>query len=143
MSYLPVLLVGIFMPLFVIVLVSLRQTDRETLLLCDHPREITRRIIDIAVARLQETRPRFRLDSIKSNGVVLRARLDWRPWFVDRITITAEEKAIRVVMEGFSPRRDHLEIVREELTRALDWARNHSSEEIAQEGLKRAFPGLI
>jgi hypothetical protein len=142
MNYFLIVMAAAVVPMIVVLLVALQRTDRETLLVCDYPRELTRRIIDIAIANVQEMHPRFQFDSMKANGVVLRVRLDWRPWFVERITISAEEKAIRVVSEGFSRRRDNLEIVREKLTRALDWARNRSPEEISAEGLKSAFPGL-
>ena len=151
------ILVRVFVPLmmyFLIVKVVLSKRYYETLVFCDYSREIGRRIIDVALGRLRTIEPRLRFDSEKQNGVVLRVRVSWWPWWPwlgwERIAITAEERTLRVVSKGafllqsslWWPDRGPIELVREELIHALDWARNHSHEEIVQEGLRQAFPEL-
>lgn len=144
MNYYPILFAAVFVPLIMIVLtVALNARSHETLVFSDYPLDINRKLIDIATARVREKHPHIRLDSVKSNGVVVRARTDWRPWLGERITITAEPKSIRIVSEGTTLKRDNLEIVRAELLRAIEWAEGRSPEEIVAEGLKRAFPGLV
>jgi hypothetical protein len=118
----------------------------ETLLLCDQPREVLRSIIDLAVARWGEARPRrFRVESETPNGVVLRARFEWRPGVWQRITISAQERSIRVVSEASVPAGfggwQNIEAVREQVNHVIDWARGRTREEIEKERQKGPLAG--
>jgi hypothetical protein len=118
----------------------------ETLLLCDQPRDVLRSIIGLAVARWGTASPlRFRVESETPDGVVLRSRLGWRPGVWQRITISAQERSIRVVSEATLPAgaggRQNVEAVREQVSRAIDWARGRSGEEIEEERRKGPLAG--
>jgi hypothetical protein len=109
----------------------------ETLLLCNRPREELRGIIDLAVARWAEGRPRrFRVVSETPAGVVLQAYFVWQPVIWQQITVTAEEGSIRVVSEAIVPQRRGWQLVaavREQVSRSIEWARGRSCEEIDHE----------
>jgi hypothetical protein len=118
----------------------------ETLLLCDRPSEELRGIIDLAVARWAEGRPRrFRVVSEMPAGVVLQANLGWQPGIWQRIAVTAEEGSIRVVSEATVPQRregwQNLAAVREQVSRSIEWARGRSREEIDHERQRGALAG--
>jgi hypothetical protein len=125
-----------------------RRWFAETLLLCDQPRKVLRGIIGIAVARWGWESPlNFRVESETADGVVLRARHGWRPGLWQRITVSVQEGAIRLVSEGTIPAGfggwQNLEAVRDRVCRAIEWARGRTLEEIDQERRKGPLAGPV